>query len=66
MSTVNQRRIELIGKSRSLGLSVEEAKELDQLQDAVDQRLEPMDRQLLAVAEHFRLLAEELPDEPNP
>jgi hypothetical protein len=63
---VNRRRIQLIGKSRSSGLSDEEAKELEQLQAAVDRRLEPMDRQLLAAAEHFRQLAEGLPDEPSP
>ena len=44
---VNRRRIDLIRKSRSVGLTVEEKKELEQLQAAVDQRLEPMDRQLL-------------------
>ena len=63
---VNRRRMDLIGKSRSSGLGAEEAKELEQLQAAVDRRLEPMDRQLLAEAEHFRHLAEGLPDEPNP
>jgi hypothetical protein len=63
---VNRRRIELIGKSRSSGLGAEEAKELEQLQAAVDRRLEPMDRQLLAPAEHFRQLAEGLPEAPNP
>ena len=64
-SAMNQRRIELIGKSRSLGLSADEAKELEQLQDAVDQHLEPMDRQLIAAAEHFRFRAAGLVDEPN-
>src|SRR5690242_14346485 len=48
---VNQRRGELIRKSRNSGLSTEESKELDQLQAAIDQRLEPMDRHLLADAE---------------
>src|SRR5205085_6824836 len=51
---VNRRRLDLIGKSRSASLSAEEAKELEQLQAAVDRRLEPMDRRLLAAAEHFR------------
>jgi hypothetical protein len=64
--TVNQRRIDLIRKSRAAGLSAEETKELEQLQAAVDRRLEPMDRQLLASAEHFRHLAESLPDATNP
>jgi hypothetical protein len=63
---LNRRRVALIGKSRSSGLSVEEAQELEQLQAAVDRRLEPMDRQLLATASQFRHLAEGLPDEPNP
>ena len=63
---VNRRRVELIHKSRSSGLSAEEAKQLEQLQAAVDRRLEPMDRQLLAAAEQFRHLAEGLPDEPKP
>jgi hypothetical protein len=63
---LNRRRIDLIGKSRSSGLSAEEARELEHLQAAVDRRLEPMDRQLLAGAEQFRHLAEGLPDEPTP
>ena len=63
---LNRRRLDLIGKNRSSGLSAEEAKELEQLQVAVDRRLEPMDRQLLAAAEQFRHVAEGLPDEPNP
>jgi hypothetical protein len=63
---MNNRRIELIRKSRSSGLSAEEMRELEQLQAAADRRLEPMDRQLLGAAQHFRRLAEGLPDEPNP
>jgi hypothetical protein len=63
---LNRRRIELIRKSRSSTLSAEEAKELEQLQAAVDRRLEPMDRQLLAAAEQFRHLVEGLPDEAKP
>ena len=59
---VNHRRLDLIGKSRSTGLSAEEEKELNQLQGAVDGRLEPMDRRLLAAAQEFRKLAEGLPD----
>lgn len=62
----NRRRGELIRKSRAVCLSAEESKELDQLQAAVDQRLEPMDRQLIAAAEQFRQLAEGLPDARNP
>jgi hypothetical protein len=45
---VNRRRGELICKSRDFGLTEEEHQELDRLQAAVDQRLEPMDRRLLA------------------
>jgi hypothetical protein len=62
----NRRRLELIRRSRSSALSADETKELEQLQAAVDRRLEPMDRQLLAAAAQWRRLAEGLPDEPNP
>jgi len=62
----SQRRAELIQKSRSLGLTVEEGRELDRLQAATDQRLEGMDRRLLGVAEEFRQLAERLPDATEP
>ena len=58
----NQRRAELIQKSRCLGLTAEESRELDRLQAALDRRLEATDRQLLAVAEEFRQSAERLPD----
>jgi hypothetical protein len=63
---LNRRRLDLIGKNRTSGLSAEEVKELEQLQAAVDRRLEPTDRQLLATAEHLQRLAEGLPDEPKP
>jgi hypothetical protein len=63
---IHQRRGELIRKRRDLGLTGEESTELDQLQAAVDQHLEPMDRHLLATAEQFRQLAEGLPDATNP
>jgi hypothetical protein len=49
-SEFNRRRGELIRKSRDGGLNAEESKELDRLQAAVDQRLESMDRHLLAGA----------------
>jgi hypothetical protein len=62
----NQRRAELIHKSRSLGLTAEEGRELDRLQAALDQRLEATDRQLLGVAEEFRQRAERLPDATEP
>jgi len=58
----NQRHAELIRKSRSLGLTAEEGRELDRLQAALDQRLEATDRQLLGVAAEFRQLADRLPD----
>jgi hypothetical protein len=64
--TSNQRRAELIRKSRSLGLTAEEGRELDRLQAALDQRLEATDRQLLGVAEEFRQLAERIPDATEP
>jgi hypothetical protein len=63
---VNRRRGDLIRKSRDLGLTAEESKELDRLQAAIDQRLDPVDRQLLAAAEQLRQLAEGLPDATNP
>src|SRR5690349_5288657 len=63
---VNRRRGDLIRKSRDLGLTAEESKELDQLQAAVDQRLDPMDRHLLAAAGQLRQLAEGLPDATKP
>src|SRR5262249_16583736 len=44
----NQRRVALIHKSMTTPLSREEAAELEQLQAALDQRLEPMDEQLLS------------------
>jgi hypothetical protein len=59
---MNQRRAELLHKSRNLGLTAEEGHELDRLQAVIDQRLEARDRQLLAVAEEFRQLAERLPE----
>jgi hypothetical protein len=62
----NRRRADLIQKSRSLGLTVEEGRELDRLQAALDLRLEATDRQLLGVAEEFRQLAERLPDATEP
>src|SRR5436853_616677 len=64
--TLNRRRSDLIRRSRSAGPSAAEAEELEQLQAAVDRRLEPRDRQLLAAAENFRNLAGGLPDESTP
>jgi hypothetical protein len=64
--TLNRRRIDLIRKSRVSDLTADEATELEQLQSAVDRRLEPVDRQLLATAEQFRDLVERLPDHTIP
>jgi hypothetical protein len=63
---MNQLRAELLQKSRNLGLTAQEGHELDCLQAKIDQRLEAMDRQLLAVAEEFRRLAERLSDATKP
>ena len=63
---VHRRRGELIRRSRDLGLTAEEGRELDRLQAEVDQRLAPVDRQLLAAAEQIRKLAAGLPDAPGP
>jgi hypothetical protein len=65
-SQTNRRRADLIRKSRDSSLTAEESKELDRLQLAIDQHLEPMDRQLLASAEQFRQLVEGLPDATKP
>jgi hypothetical protein len=63
---LNQRRAELLHKSRSLGLTAEDGRDLDRLQAALDQRLEATDRPLLAVTEEFRQLAARLPDATKP
>jgi hypothetical protein len=57
----NRRRIELIRKSNREGVSAEEAGELQQLQDAADQRLEQVDQQLLDQLNRFRDEVEKLP-----
>jgi hypothetical protein len=61
----NQRRVELIDKGIYGALSAAEREELDRLQAAAIARVAPLDRQLLAVAEEFRRLAEALPDAPK-
>jgi hypothetical protein len=63
---LNRCRGKLIRKSRDHGLTAEESKELDRLQAAVDQRLGPMDWELLAAAQQFRQLAAGLSDETKP
>ena len=57
---LNRRRIELVRKSNREGLSFEESGELQQLQDAADQRLEQGDLQLLDHLNRFRTEVEKL------
>jgi hypothetical protein len=65
-NVLNRRRVELIRKSRTSGLTASEEEDLRRLQDAVDRKLEPIDQQLLAQARQFQHLAEQLTDEPRP
>jgi hypothetical protein len=58
---LNRRRIELIRKGNREGLSAAEADELQQLQDAADQRLEQVDLQLLDQLNRFRDAVDNLP-----
>jgi len=60
-ASLNRRRIELIRKSNRQGLSSEETAELQQLQDAADQRLEQGDLELLDQLDRFRTEVEKLP-----
>lgn len=48
----NRRRLELIRKSCAGSLSAEEQAELQALQAELDQRLEPLDDQLLGTLQH--------------
>lgn len=57
----NQRRLALIRKSSSTLLSAEEAAELDDLQAALDRRLEPVDDRLLAALERMQHAVDALP-----
>lgn len=50
----NRRRLDLIRKSCTAGLSEVESAELQELQNALDQRLEPADERLLAGLNQFR------------
>jgi hypothetical protein len=59
----NQRRVALIHKSTTTLLSSEEAAELEALQAALDQRLAPMDDQLLTVLEGMQHAVQALPDD---
>ena len=58
----NQRRHELIRKSRECGLTSVEISELEHLQAALDARLEGMDEQMIAAAERVFQRAKGLRD----
>ena len=62
----NQRRVALIHKSAITSLSCEEASELEALQTALDQRLAPMDEQLLTVVAGMQRAVAALPDDTQP
>jgi hypothetical protein len=62
----NQRRIALIHQSVTTSLSREEAVELEVLQAALDQRLAPMDEQLLTVVAGMQRAVVALPDDTQP
>lgn len=62
----NQRRLALIRQSVMTPLSREEAAELEALQATLDQRLTPMDDQLLAGLAGMQEAVEALPDEASP
>jgi hypothetical protein len=62
----NQRRVALIHKSAITSLSREEAAELEALQAALDQRLAPMDEQLLTVVADMQRTVAALPDNAQP
>jgi hypothetical protein len=62
----NQRRVALIHKSTTTLLSREEAAELEGLQAALDQRLVPMDDQLLTALAGMQHAAASLPDDTQP
>ena len=63
---LNQRRHELIRKSRECGLTAEEQSDLDHLQAALDARLEAVDEQMIAAAEETFRRAKGLRDATNP
>jgi DNA-binding transcriptional regulator YbjK len=62
----NQRRVALIHRSVTATLSHEEAAELEQLQAALDQRLDPIDEQLLTVMADLQRAVTALPDDGQP
>ena len=62
----NQRRVALIHKSATSSLSREEASELEALQAALDQRLAPMDEQMLTAVAGMQRTVAALPDNAQP
>ena len=62
----NQRRVALIRKSTTTGLSAEEEAELELLQADLDQRLESMDDQLLANLDRMQQAVDALPHDDTP
>ena len=63
---LNQRRHELIRKSREHSFTAEERSELDQLQAVLDAKLEPVDEQMIAAAESMFQRAKGLRDATKP
>jgi hypothetical protein len=57
----NQRRLDLIHKSYTSSLSCQEQAELQGLQAALDQRLEPLDDRLLDTLRQWQSAARQLP-----
>lgn len=58
---LNERRIELIRKSRQHGLSPSETRDLQELQDVADQRAEQSDQAMLDLVRNLRDEVEALP-----
>ncbi|MBY0227883.1 MAG: hypothetical protein K2W96_01250 [Gemmataceae bacterium] len=63
---LNTRRVELIHQKVYGSLTEGEQAELDRLQQAAIERVAPLDKRLLAMAEEFKRQAEALPDAPKP
>jgi hypothetical protein len=57
----NRRRLDLIHQSCTTSLSVQEQQELQELQAALDQRLEPVDDRLLDALRQWQTAADGLP-----
>ena len=62
----NQRRVALIHKSITTPLSPEEVAELERLQAALDQRLAPIDEQMLTGVADMQQAVAALPDATQP